>query len=91
MGTLTLAQIRRVEIYISCSMQVIVNRQDLEDTKNDLLRYIWTLSNCGLITPIDAKSFETYIDMWCDRVDFALKEEEEKEGEKNDLFIPPRG
>lgn len=81
MGTLTLVQLIRVETYINQSMQVVVNRKDLEDTKNGLFRFIRTLSNCGLITPIDAKTFETYIDTWYDRVDYALKEEEEKEGE----------
>ena len=76
--TLTLAQTQRVETHISYAMQVAVNRKDLDDTRQDLLRDIRALSNCGLIYSQDAKLFETYVDIWYDRVEYALKEEEEK-------------
>ena len=78
---LSLAQIQRVETHISYSFQVVVNRKDLKETREDLLRDIRALSNCGLIYTIDANTFKSYIDIWYDRVDFALKEEERKEQE----------
>lgn len=81
---LTLTQTQRVETHISYSMQVVVNRQDLDDTRQDLLRDIRALSNCGLIYSQDAKLFETYVDMWYDRVDFALREQEKEEENKYD-------
>lgn len=76
---LTLAQTQRVETHISYAMQVAVNRKDLDDTRQDLLRDIRALSNCGLIYSQDAKLFETYVDIWYDRVEYALKDEEEQE------------
>lgn len=75
---LTLSQTQRVETHISYAMQVAVNRKDLDDTRQDLLRDIRALSNCGLIYSQDAKLFETYVDIWYDRVEYALKDEEEK-------------
>lgn len=78
---LTLAQIQRVETHISYAMQVAVNRKDLEETREDLLRDIRALSNCGLIYNVDANTFKQYVDMWYDRVDFALKEQEREEEE----------
>lgn len=75
---LTLAQTQRVETHISYSMQVVVNRKDLDDTRQDLLRDIRALSNCGLIYNVVANTFRQYVDMWYDRVEYALKEEEEK-------------
>lgn len=78
---LTLAQIQRVETHISYSFQVVVNRKDLEETRADLLRDIRALQNCGLIYGVDANTFKTYIDLWYDRVDFALREQEQQEKE----------
>ena len=75
---LSLAQTQRVETHISYAMQVAVNRKDLDDTRQDLLRDIRALSNCGLIYSQDAKLFETYVDIWYDRVEYALIDEEEK-------------
>ena len=76
---LTLAQTQRVETHISYAMQVAVNRKDLDDTRQDLLRDIRALSNCGLIYSQDAKLFEAYVDIWYDRVEYALKDEVEQE------------
>lgn len=81
---LTLAQIQRVETHISYSMQVVVNRKDLEETRADLLRDIRALQNCGLIYGVDANTFKAYIDMWYDRVDFALREQEQQEKEEKE-------
>lgn len=78
---LTLAQIQRVETHISYSFQVVVNRQDLEETRADLLRDIRALSNCGLIYGADENTFKHYVDIWYDRVDFALREQEKEEEE----------
>ena len=75
---ISLAQTQRVETHISYAMQVAVNRKDLDDTRQDLLRDIRALSNCGLIYSQDAKLFETYVNIWYDRVEYALKDEEEK-------------
>lgn len=76
---LTLEQTKRVETHICYAMQVAVNRKDLDDTRQDLLRDIRALSKCGLIYSQDAKLFETYVDLWYDLVEYALKDEEEQE------------
>ena len=80
---LTLAQIQRVETHISYSMQVVVNQKDLEETRERLLLGVRSLLYCGLIYNADLKLFELYIDMWYDRVEYAFKEQEEKEDNEN--------
>ena len=77
---LTLAQIQRVETHISYSMQVCVNQKDLEETRERLLQDVRSLLYCGLIYNADLKLFESYIDMWYDRVEYAF-EDQQKERE----------
>ena len=81
---LTLAQTQRVETHISYAMQVVVNRKDLEETREDLLRDVRALSNCGLIYGVDANTFKEYIEIWYDRVDFVLREQEQQEKEEKE-------